>query len=152
MSELAITVGLPASGKSTFCKEMMRAGYVIVSPDKIRRALHGQSFESNAESFVWATAEVMARALLLQGHNVIIDATNTRIESRAKWKWLAASFGTKLDIYTFQTPIEICKERNDARIEGKIPEDVINRMASEFQNPTDVEGVVRVITEATKYE
>ena len=61
-------------------------GHPIVCPDSIRLALHGQPFASGAEPIVWATAELMVKALFLSGHeNVILDATNTSAGRRLRW-------------------------------------------------------------------
>lgn len=149
MAELAIMVGLPRSGKSTFCKQLMTAGYVVVNPDRLRLALHGQAFATNAEPFVWATAEVMVRMLLMQGHNVVLDATNTHKQARSTWTRMAREFETRLDIFWVNTPIEVCLERNVGA--GAVPEEVIRRMHRNFQSPSDDEGVIRVIGEDTKY-
>lgn len=149
MAELGITMGLPRSGKSSFCKELMQAGYVIICPDKVRLALHGQRSQPLSERFVWASVELMVRALLMQGHKVIVDATHTRHKSRAVWTRMAKDFDIKLDIYWMNTPKEVCLERNVG--DGSVPEDVISRMARQLQAPTENEGVVRIVSEATKY-
>jgi hypothetical protein len=46
-----------------------------------RAACH--AFHSPAEGIVWAVAELAVRALLVSGHAVVIDATNTT--RRAGW-------------------------------------------------------------------
>jgi predicted kinase len=84
MKTLILTVGLPRTGKSTWAKA---TGKVMVNPDSIRLALHGQQFAYLAEPFVWAIAKVMVRALFLAGHDeVILDATNITKDRRKQWR------------------------------------------------------------------
>lgn len=102
---LISTVGLPRCGKSTWVKSQ---GVPVVNPDSIRLALHGQRYVAAAEAFVWATAEVMVKALFLAGHDtVILDATNTNRKRRDAWRspdWI--------NMYVcFDTPIDVCIQR-----------------------------------------
>jgi len=121
---LLMTIGLPRSGKSTWCKKQR---YPIVNPDSIRRALHGQAFIKEAESIVWSIALYMVRALFLAGHNkVILDATNLDYFRRKEWFREDCS----LEYYLFNTKAEICKERAIANNQSELIE-VIDRMAKE---------------------
>lgn len=120
------TVGLPRSGKSTWCHQQ---AWPIVNPDSIRLALHGQRFSAEAERFVWATAHCMVKALFLAGHrHVILDATNTTRKRRDEW----ASKEWETYWHLIDTPKETCLERaratNDAEI---VP--VIERMAAAWE-------------------
>lgn len=81
---LIVTVGLPRSGKSSWARTMKLP---IVNPDSIRLAIHGRRFYLRAEGLVWATVEVMVRALFLAGHqDVILDATNVSRKRRDRWR------------------------------------------------------------------
>lgn len=147
MPELRIMMGLPASGKSTYCSDLMDHGYVIVNPDKIRLALHGQAFQKLAEGFVWATAELMVRTLLMQGHSVVVDATNMHKQARSRWRSIAGEFGLKLYIDWHKASVETCKARDAARASGRVGPEVIDRMAISLQEPTDKEGIVTLFLE-----
>jgi predicted kinase len=142
MAKLAIMCGLPRSGKTTLAKELEREGWVRVSPDDIRLALHSQPFVKEAESTVWAVARDRSRRLLQSDHKVLIDATNLSKESRGSWSKLAKEFGLSLDIYLVETPFEICLKRNIGT--GAVPEDVLRRMNERYQRPTDKEGRIIV--------
>lgn len=143
---MVLLCGIPRSGKSTYAqqrKDTVR-GCCIVCPDEIRLALHGQRFEPRAEPMVWAMAEVMARSLLAQGHEVIIDATNTTTERRKPWIRLARDFAAPLSIKVFQVPEYVAHGRNKAPIgvvEGysSLPSTVIERMAKQWEPLTDEE-------------
>ncbi len=82
-AQLYFTVGLPRSGKSTFCKKWLNDMYlsdrpkVIICGDDFRTALHGHAYIPQAEGQVFAAIDTAARALLLTGFDVIIDETAT---------------------------------------------------------------------------
>lgn len=129
---LVMLVGLPRSGKSTWAQAEK---HPIVCPDAIRLALHGQFYISAAESYVWAIAKTMVRALFLAGHDmVILDACNNTRKRRDEW----CSGMWRRVFHTFTTPAEICVER--AR-EDERPDliSVIIRMADQHEPVEDDE-------------
>ncbi len=95
--KLYFTVGLPRSGKSTYCDKwihgdkvmnhmentffayvyMVDKPRVIVAGDDFRAALHGQAYQYESECMVFAAMDVATRALLLRNFDVIIDETCT---------------------------------------------------------------------------
>ena len=136
-TEIAIMCGLPRSGKTTYAKELQKQGWTRVCPDEIRLALHGEAFIGRAEPFVWAIAETMARALLLGGHRVVIDAVNSTVERRRQWVCLAREFHKELQIYVVPTPYEVCLKRR-----GDLELHVLERMNRQFEQPTSDEGTI----------
>ncbi len=143
MGRLAILCGLPKSGKSTYAKTMQAEGWVVVCPDTVRLALHGQAFYPAAEALVWATVELMVRSLLSDEHKVLIDATNTTRKRRAQWLKMAEEFGLTLDAYVMDTPVEKCHDRNSFIAKygsGAVPPEVIDRMAEQWE-PVEEEGI-----------
>jgi len=116
--KLSIIVGLARSGKSTFCNRLLQNSLykcksplssppVIICADDFRLALHGQRYISEAEETVFAMTHVATKAILLRGFDVLVDETNTRMESIEKW----LKIDPNLDIYYINTSLEICKER-----------------------------------------
>lgn len=138
MPALTIMCGLPRSGKSTYAAQLQLDGWVRVCPDDIRYALHGQQFITRAEPYVWATAEIMTRSLLIGGHNVVIDATNVTRPRRALWVNLAREMGIPLRIVWTQADAASCISHNDDKLDVAI----IERMAAEFEPPLPDEGEV----------
>lgn len=137
---LTIMCGLPLSGKSTYCAERKKEGYVIISPDEIRLAMYGSPFIYTAEPFVWATAQTMARSLLNQGYKVIIDATNITEESRRKWRNIASDFDIYINIVFMQTPAYECYLRNEEI--KRLDHSIILDMALRFEPPKEYEGKI----------
>ena len=150
LGRLAILCGLPKSGKSTYARTLKEEGWVVVNPDTIRLALHGQQFVASAEGFVWATAELMARSLLMSEYKVLIDATNTTKKRRAQWLRLAQEFGLTLDAFVMDTSVEECHERNEEIRKygsGAVPAEVIDRMSEQWE-PVEEEGIRAVMVGA----
>lgn len=137
---LAIMCGLPRSGKTTCAKRLQDKGWVRLCPDDVRLALHGKAFVGTAEPTVWATAELAARALLLSGHKVVIDATNTTKERRARWVRLAHDFDETLVAYVVRTTAEECHRINEECLPS-LPGHVIDRMAQSWEPVTESEGI-----------
>lgn len=150
--ELAIMVGLPLSGKSTTAKSWLTEGtgsYQLVCPDDIRLAL-GHEFFGPMEPVVWAIAETQARALLIRGLDVLIDATNVTHWERSKWARLGREFGASLTAYEMNTPASVCIERAEAAQRSEmIP--VINRMQDKRQWLNADEGFERVYISGAIY-
>jgi len=141
--QLAITVGYPLSGKSTFSKMLKeKFNFVIINPDTIRLALHGKPFEPLAESFVWANVGLTARSLLMLDYKILIDATSITRERRKVWATMAKEFNIPLDIFWIPTPKNICHERNN-RLQRWDP-GVIEKIADIFELPGEHEGRITI--------
>ena len=138
---LALMVGLPRSGKSTYAKALQGAGWVRIEPDAFRIGLHGHAFHAPAEPLVWAAAELAVRALLIGGHAVVIDATNTTRHRRSGWLRIAQQLGVPVEAFVMDTPLSECLERNEGR-RHRVPVEVMKRMARQFETPDpEMEGV-----------
>lgn len=138
--KLGIMCGIPLSGKSTYGKNLQKQGWVRVSIDDIRLALHGQTFKAEAEPVVWETAELMVRSLLKSGHKVVVDSTNRTRERRKRWIRVAKEFGLTLEIFLVDTDLETCKKRN--RAIWRLPESFLEQTFKEYQKPTSEEGTI----------
>lgn len=134
---LTLTCGLPRSGKSTYIKKHIKND-VIVCPDRIRKLIFGHQFHKEAEDFVWAYAKGMAKLILEQGKNVLIDATNINLYSREQWYRIAKDYNAKIRVIWIKTSLKECIKRNAKSPEGeRLPEDMLIRMAQAFENPVE---------------
>lgn len=78
MPNLYFTIGLPRSGKSTYCEQWCnQSKRVIVSSDDIRMSMTNQRYNPYTETLVFATKHIMVRALLRRGFDVIVDGTHS---------------------------------------------------------------------------
>lgn len=137
-----IMVGLPLSGKSTLAKKC--ASYapkiVIVCPDTIRLALHGEQFKKSEEPYVWKIVDLMVRTLLKDEFTVILDATNISRVTRNKWSKVAQEFGLDFMIFYVDTPYDICRARNKEL--QRLNEGDIKRMEKKYEPPNNNEGYI----------
>lgn len=136
--KLGIMCGMPLSGKSTYAKLLQSQGWVRVSLDDIRLALHGEVYKPDAEPLVWESAELMVRALLKSGHNVIVDTTNRTRDRRKRWRRVAKEFGLTLEVFHVDTDYETCKERNKKL--NRLSQHYLKQIYKEFEKPASEEG------------
>ena len=122
---LYVLIGIPGSGKSTFCKDLKLP---VVSTDRIRFQMFGDEACQIAPEKVFNTAYGMIASCLSYRSDVVFDATSTTEWSRktllTKMKNCIGEF-RKVAIL-FMTPVEECKRRNANRLRV-VPEDVIDR-------------------------
>ena len=129
--------GLPASGKSTKAKELIKGGgeFFRVNRDLLRTMLHHDVWTGKREGVTVDTAQMIVGNLLSQGKNVIIDDTNLGDKHVNMWTMMAENFGAKFEIIDMMenTTVADCLERNTDRIDKPaVPESVIKGMALEY--------------------
>jgi predicted kinase len=134
---LTLMAGLPRSGKSTWAKKNSKND-IIICPDRIRKLIFGHQFHENAEDFIWAYAKGMAKLILEQGKNVIIDATNLHYNARREWYRIANNFCASIRVIWIKTSLRECYKRNQKSIkQEQLSRDRLYGMASIFENPVN---------------
>lgn len=142
-NRLYILIGIPGSGKTTFAKKYLnKINTVLVSTDEIRKKLTGTySFSTKTNERVFTTAKRIINDSLLNGFDVIFDATNTKKEYRKDFIKIAQDTNSDAIAFIFNTPLSICLKRNSARItEKRVPDDIIIKMANSNLNVGNNEG------------
>jgi predicted kinase len=148
-----VLIGLPGSGKSTLAARMLaqQPCYRIVSTDRIRQELYGNSATQGHWPDIEAQVLAQIKDSLLNGYPVIYDATNFkhthRIDLLQKLSQFSnVSWGNVSWVaWYLQTPLEQCKERNLQR-DRQVPEPIIETMAHslEAHPPSTAEGFAQV--------
>ena len=105
--ELAVFVGLQASGKTSFYRSRLAATHVLVSKDLM----------PNVRDRERRQRELVQRALVA-GRSVAVDNTNASAESRAALIAIGHEHGARVVGYAFESEIAACLARNAAR-EGR---------------------------------
>ena len=142
-ARFVMLVGLPASGKSTWAKDMCEGwGAVCVSSDAIRAELYGDEAIQGKPAEVFKVAKDRIVHWLNEGEDVILDATNMsskrriamlrELKQRAKEPFYA-------ECQVFATPIEECVKRDAAR-SRTVGRSVIEAMSKQFEVPYYHEG------------
>jgi putative nucleotidyltransferase with HDIG domain len=131
-------VGLPASGKSTFAKELSkRENAKILSSDQMRLELYGDVNDQEHNHEIFQELHRRAKQHLKSNQNVILDATN--ISTKKRMDVLQGLKDYQKEVYYFDTPFERCVER-DMQRSRTVGERVIDRMYRQLQIPTYAEG------------
>ena len=101
--ELAVLVGLPGAGKTTFVRARL-AGHVHVSKD-----LMGSARDRNARQL-----SLISRALAA-AQSAVVDNTNLKVADRAPLIAAAHAAGAKVTGYLFDATARECLARNRTR-------------------------------------
>lgn len=141
MPDLYYLVGAPASGKSTYAKELQKEGIKLVSSDDIRETLWGDASIQKNPKEVFKQMEILTHLYLVQEENVVYDATNISAARRKEFVKLVKSWNLDVDLYCLylDIPMEVCIERNEKR-ERTVSVRVIKRMFEQMEEPTYDEG------------
>lgn len=134
---LVVLVGLPASGKSTWAKQQRVA---IISSDSMRFMLADDENDQSIHADVFATVRyLLRRRLMLRRPLTIVDATNLSLRERRPYIKTAQLYDCQVEAMFFDTPLEVCKERNRNRTRV-VPDEIMDIMAGRLVTPTVEEG------------
>lgn len=132
MSNIILTRGLPASGKSTWAKDiaMRNPNTVRVNRDDIRSQMYpGADYRDIDEDLITEVETATARAALRNGKMVIVDAMHLQQRYINRWQRL----GYSVEIVEFHAPLEVLLSRNGGR-ENKVPASFIHSTYNKFTN------------------
>ena len=137
---LYISCGVPGSGKTTFLKNHIANGEVIISRDDIRFSLlqEGEDYFAHEDQVFEIFINKIAQELKA-GHNVYADATHLNRASRAKLLHALymkdESFVKNVQAIFFNIPVATCIKRNENRKGTRlyVPIPTIRRMANKLE-------------------
>lgn len=133
-------VGLPASGKSTYAKELSeKTGAVICSSDALRKELYGDENEQGDSHKVFEILHKRIKEHLSNGQDVIYDATNISSKRRRHFLSQLSKVEYNKECVIMATPYEKCLENNRNR-DRVVPEEVIKKMYMSWNTPYFFEG------------
>lgn len=144
-AKFLLLCGLPASGKSTFSKEVMkdRDDIIYLSSDLIRLEIYGSEEIQQDHANVFQIMLDRAKEALRNGKHVLYDATNI---SRKRRKGLLQQLPKNIDktVVYMATPIDTVIYQNNNR-ERVVPEEAIYSMYKNMQIPVYSEGWDKII-------
>jgi predicted kinase len=132
--ELAILVGLQASGKSTFYRTRLAGTHELVSKD---------CFPNNRNP--GRRQRQLVEAALAAGRPVAVDNTNATVEDRASLIALGRTFGAVVIGYYFESRLEDCMDRNRQRSgKARVPDIALFASRRRLVVPSLSEGFDRL--------
>lgn len=145
MKKVVLTKGLPASGKTTYAKELLAkelGRWKRINKDDLRAMLDNGYWSKQNEKFILEARDFLLTVALGEGYNVIIDDTNLAPKHEAHISQLIEQFNateTKekavLEIKDFtDVSLEECIKRDQKRA-NYVGEKVIKQMYKQFLMP-----------------
>jgi len=142
MSKIIMTRGLPASGKSTWAKEMLEkhpGKAVRINKDDMRGMFHDGKHSKGRERLVKSARDAFIETAIELNPNaiVIIDDTNFHPPHEVRLRQIAAMLGADFEVNdTFlQVSLEECIRR-DAKRESPVGRNAILQMYNQYLRPT----------------
>ena len=121
-----ILIGIPASGKSTFCKDRLFNSHVRINLDMLKTR--------HRENLIF-------QACLAAKQPFVIDNTNASVAERKRYIALSKETGFQVDGYYFCSRIQDSLERNRQReVAAQIPDKGVLGVAGRLELPSFAEG------------
>jgi len=102
--EAVLLIGIQASGKSTFCRQRFFDSHIRVNLDMLKTRHREKR---------------LVEVCLETGQPFVVDNTNPTREDRQRYIGLAKAAGFRIIGYYFQSRVEECQRRNEARVESE---------------------------------
>jgi predicted kinase len=132
--EVAILIGLQASGKTTFCRQALAADHEVVSKDAFRNARHPQRRQMR-----------LVHEALAAGRSVAVDNTNP---SPQEWQPLidaARAYGATTVGYWFPPDPAAARDRNARRPgRARVPDVGLYATLKRLRRPRRSDGFDRL--------
>lgn len=133
MQTVIIMKGLPASGKSTFAKNLIQkepGKYKRINKDDLREMLDSAQFSDKNEKFILNLRDHLIVEALESGYSVIVDDTNLAPKHEARIRDLVGDKAT-VTVHSFDISPEECIKR-DAQRARSVGPSVIWQMYYQF--------------------
>lgn len=126
--------GLPASGKSTEAKRLVKEeGYKRVNKDDLRLMIDDSKWSKQNEERIKSIEEIIVNYYLSCGYSVIVDDTNFAYIDY--WKEVAEKNKVEFEVKFFDVPLMECIDRDSKRGDKSVGSKVIMRMYEQYLKP-----------------
>lgn len=135
---LIYTVGISASGKSTFCNQYIipaNPNIIYLSSDFCRSIIGIGEEDQSVSADTFRFIETATSYFLQQNKTVLIDATFTSKRSRKNIIEIARKLNQEIICYYFDVPLDVCKERNKKR-SRIVPESILEKQYNNLSLPS----------------
>lgn len=128
--ELIVFCGVQGAGKTTFYQANFSATHLRISLDMLRTRRRERA---------------ILEACLAIGQRAVVDNTNPTRAERAVYVDLARRARFRAVAYRFDTPVPVCRARNEARTgRARVPPAGLHATAARFEPPMLGEGFAAV--------
>jgi len=129
------TIGLPASGKSTWAKHLVRRSNGTVkriNKDDLRAMLDAGEWSAENEALVEIARNALIESFLSRGFSVVCDDTNFHPSHIATFEGFAVRYKARFILEDFRdVPLEECIRRDGLR-DDSVGETVIRSMHARY--------------------
>lgn len=138
--KIIMTVGLPASGKSTWAKQYVREnpGTIRFNNDEFSYMTtgwdDGRSFAPMDASYLRLMRRAAIEAAEFRGVDIVLD--NTNLSPHATTEAIMSASSADIEHVFFEESYKTCLMRNDQRW-NPIPNSVIEQMAKQYNDTYD---------------
>lgn len=170
MKKVLILQGLPASGKSSFAKELLLANpgrWVRTNKDLLREMAHASYWSKSNEKFILQLRDTAILMALEAGKHVVVDDTNFGKNIDHIKELVKGQAKVEINDSFLQTPVEECIRRDLLR-PNSVGKDVIMKMYNQFVRPqfqpiaynpnlpqaiiVDMDGTLAIIGDRSPYD
>lgn len=137
---LLLTIGIPASGKTTWAKRycLENPHIIRLSSDELRSIVGESEDDQTVSREAFNILEVIVEHLLAQNYTVLVDSCAYKSSRRKNFINIARKLKKEIKCYYFDIPLGEAKIRNRLR-PRKVPEVVIEKFYRELTAPTKEE-------------
>lgn len=141
MPTLLMLKGLPASGKSTYAKELVNEkNYFRVNKDDLRSMINNNNWTQKKEKSIIKARNALIEIGLATGRNVVVDDTNFHKCHENDLRAIAKENGAQFKMKFIEKDVEQCI-LDDLKRPNSVGKDVIMRMYNQFLKPKKERGV-----------
>ena len=133
-SSLVVLRGLPGAGKTTFARSWTAKDPYNkrISREDLRRMTTFTPSSRDCEDLLFSMERALAKLLVAEGYNVLVDDCNLSLKTRQAWEDTAFECGAKIVVKDFtDVPLEECIRRDAGRTEP-VGASTITRMYEQY--------------------
>ena len=158
-------MGIPASGKSTFAKKLVREdkSYKRINKDELRFMVHDEdfsTFDKEKEKFIERTRDAFIFQALNDGFNVVVDDTNLAPKHWSRVVQIATDWSNDnnnapivVEPKLIEVSLEEALARNAARVgKTRVPDKVVYDMHAQLTGQQHDPKAIRAAKDRRKYQ
>jgi predicted kinase len=141
--ELIVMIGMSFSGKSYYVDNNYLKTHQLISSKHIKQAL--KTTKMSNPDLVYVTMDLISRSHMIKGLPIIVDESNTTVESLFLWKTITREFGYSLKGVLIDTPLSVCVSRVKDVLNGEeISEEMHKKLVEEYEKVEELKSILKM--------